>query len=38
MFHFGMIPTINKPTRVTRETASTIDHTITNSIMHTGFK
>ena len=38
MFRFGMIPTINKPTRVTRQTASAIDHIITNSIMHTGFK
>ena len=33
-----MIPTINKPTRVTRQTASAIDHIITNSIVHTGFK
>ena len=38
MFCFGMIPTINKPTRVTRQTASTIDHIIINPIMHTGFK
>ena len=38
MFRFGMISTINKPTRVTRQTASAIDHIITNSIMHTGFK
>ena len=38
MFCFGMIPTINKPMRDTRQTASTIDHIITNSIMHTGFK
>ena len=38
MFRFRMIPTINKPTRVTRQTASTIDHIITNSLMHTGFK
>ena len=27
-----------KPTHVTRGTASAIDHIITNSIMHTGFK
>ena len=33
-----MIPTINKPKRVTRQTASAIDHIIINSIMHTGFK
>ena len=38
MFRFGMIPTINKPTRVTRNTLTAIDHIITNSIMHTGFK
>ena len=38
MFRFGMIPTINKPTRVIRQAASAIDHIITNSIMHTGFK
>ena len=34
----GMIPTINKRTRVIRQAASTIDHIITNSTMHTGFK
>ena len=33
-----MITTINKPKRVTRQTASVIDHIIINSIMHTGFK
>ena len=39
MFRFGMIPTINKPTLVTRQTASAVDHIITNSVMHTtGFK
>ena len=38
MFRFGMIPTINKPTHVTRQTAGAIDHIITNSTMHTGFK
>ena len=38
MFRFGMIPTINKPTLVTRQTASAIDHIITNSKMYTGFK
>ena len=38
MFRFGMIPIINKPTRIGRETVSAIDHIITNSIMHTGFK
>ena len=28
-----MIPTINKPTRVTRHTATAIDHVFTNTIM-----
>ena len=38
MFCFGMIPKINTPMRASRKTASAIDHIITNSIMHTGFK
>ena len=33
MFRFGMIPTINKPTRVTRHTTTAIDHVFTNTIM-----
>ena len=33
MFRFGMIPTINKPTRVTRHTATAIDHVFTNTIV-----
>ena len=33
MFRFGMIPTINKPTRVARHTATAIDHVYTNTIM-----
>ena len=33
-----MIPTINKPRRVTRDTVRANDDIITNSIMHTGFK
>ena len=28
-----MIPTINKPTRVTRQTAAVIDHVFTDTIM-----
>ena len=32
MFQFDLVPTINKPTRVTNETISAIDHIITNSI------
>ena len=38
MFHFGMIPTINKPTRVTRNTSTAIDHIVTNSIINTKIK
>ena len=38
MFRFGMILTINKPTCVTRQTASAIDNIITNPIKHTVFK
>ena len=33
MFRFGMISTINKPTRVTRYAATAIDHVLTNTIM-----
>ena len=33
-----MIPRINKPMRVTRQVPSTIDHIITSSIVHTGYK
>ena len=28
-----MIPTINKPTRVTKKTTAAIDHIITNSVV-----
>ena len=38
MFRYGMIPTINKPTRVTANTATVIDHIITNVIIDTDFK
>ena len=38
MFRFGMIPTINKTMGITRLIFSAIDHIITYSIMHTGFK
>ena len=30
-----MIPTINKPTRITRKTATAIDHIFTNSFVDT---
>ena len=33
-----LIPTINKPTRVTRNTATAIDHIITNSVINAEFK
>ena len=34
----GMIPTINKPTRVKRKTATAIDHILTNSFIDTTIK
>ena len=33
-----MIPTINKPTRVTKKTATAIDHIITKSFVENTFK
>ena len=33
-----MIPTINKPTRVTKKTTAAIDHIITNSVVENTFK
>ena len=33
MFQYNMIPTINKPNRVTRNTAPAIDHIITNTVI-----
>ena len=38
MFQFGLVPTINKPTRVTNKTLSAIDHIIKNSIYNNDFK
>ena len=38
IYQNGMIPTINKPTRVTRKTATSIDHILTNSFVDTVFK
>ena len=38
MFQFGLIPTINKPTRVINGTISAIDQIITNSIYNNDFK
>ena len=33
-----MMPTINKPKRVTKKTATAIDHIITNSFVENAFK
>ena len=38
IFSHNIIPTINKPTRVTRNTATAIDHFITNAVVDTQFK
>ena len=38
MFRYGMVPTINKPTRVTANTATIIYHIIANVIIDTDFK
>ena len=38
MFEFSVIPTINKPTRLTTHTATAIDNTITNCILNNDFK
>ena len=38
MFRHGVIPTVNKPTRVTRNTGTAVDHIITNSVINAEFK
>ena len=38
VFAFSMMPTINKPTRVTKHTATAIDTIITNCILTSDFK
>ena len=38
IYQNGMIPTINKPTRVSRKTATAIDHILTNSFIDTTIK
>ena len=38
MFRHGLIPTVNKPARVTRNTATAIDHIIINSVINAEFK
>ena len=38
IYQSGLIPTINKPTRVTRKTATIIDHILANSFLDTNFQ
>ena len=38
MFQFGLVPTANKSTRITKDTISAIVHTKTNSIINNEFK
>ena len=38
MFQFRLLPTTNKPTRITKDTISAIDHIIINSIINSEFK
>ena len=38
IYQNGMIPNINKPTRVTKKTATAVDHIITNSFVENTFK
>ena len=33
-FEYGLVPVINKPTRVTKNTATAIDYIVTNSLLH----
>ena len=37
-FQFGLVPTTNKPKRITKDTISAIDHLVTNSIINNQFK
>ena len=37
MFQFRLVPTTNKPTRITKDTISTIDH-LTNNVIKNEFK
>ena len=38
MFQHGLIPTVNKATRVTRNTATATHHIITNSVINAEFE
>ena len=33
-FEYGFVPVINKPTRVTKNSATAMDHIVTNSLLH----
>ena len=37
-FQFGLVPTTNKPTGITKDTISAIDHLVTDSIINNQFK
>ena len=38
LYENGLMPTINKPTRVTRKTTTAIDHILTNQFININFK
>ena len=38
MIQSGLVPTTNKPTRITRDTSYVIDHILTNSTTNSKFK
>ena len=38
IFEHGLIPVINKPTRITKKSATAIDHIITNSFLKNDIK
>ena len=38
LFQLGLVSTTNKPTRITKDTISAIDHIITNSIINSELK
>ena len=38
MFQFGLLPATNKPTRITKDTISTLYHMMTNTIINKKFQ
>ena len=38
LFEHGLAPVINKPTRITKRSATAIDHIITNTLVNTDLK